>query len=247
MQWIANKRMFLLNQDTFKDYENLQEIRFKDDIRNHRIYTQNYIFDLVKNYKYQTTLTKFKSIGHRNLMFSFSSRKSMSIPQAAIIHKVDHLMSLKKHVNGCEYTIVNENGGFCEYTMDSDDIIEEYNYLSELMYDNDTMNLVIENDGVLDNTLLKLIDSNIEPSYILHYKDIARIPTVNEFLKSRTDWVIWVYTQGMDLDLYRNFLTIYKDNIESVMVKTSSEVFEQIKDEFNDIDIIRIGANNELK
>lgn len=221
MLFIKNKNLFLVRKETLKDYVQLQEIRFQNDIENHMTYSVEFIHRLVHQYKFQHRLDNYQSVGHKNLLFQYHTFQPLTILQAAMLHKDDHLASLEKYVNQYEFVAVNENGGFCPYTPEDTDEIVQYEYISDYIYDNNTLNLVIENSAVIDNELLEIIDSNIEPSHIVHYKHIAREKKVDEFIRSRKDWTLWIYTQGMDNDLYINFLNAYQDYIEDIMVKTS--------------------------
>ena len=246
MKFIKNKNCFLITEETFPDYAQLQEIRFQRDLENHMLYETSYLHGLVKEMKFQHRLDKYQSIGHKNLLFSFHTLQRLSILQAAGIHKDSHLNSIKEFVIKYGYLSVNINGGFCEYDFDENDIIEEYDFISDYILDNDTVNLVIENSGELEESLMKNIDSYIEPSHILNYKHIAREKETDSFIKSRNDWTLWIYTQGMDLGLYNSFLTAYGANIDQIMVKTSDDkLVSNFETKYPNINFERIGEDND--
>jgi len=236
MKYNPKTESFIIDKNTFIEYRQLEEIRFKKDLLNTTLYSTEYIFDKVHNYKFQDILTKYQSVGFRTLLFSFHTMQRMSILQAAVLKKNDFLKNLEKFLQKVEYVTINKNGGFSEFSRDFKNL-EEYIYLTDFLIDNQTNNLIIENNGEVEAFFLKLVPE--KTSQILHYKDIAHENFIHDFLTSRNDWILWIYTQGMDSHLYEKFLDNYQHFIKKINIKTSNEkVISLFKEKYQNIEFI---------
>ena len=239
MLYNQKTKCFILTIDTIGEFEEREEALFSDDVISQK-YSIKEIHEYIKGYQFQVILDKYKSIAFKTILFQFRTLEPMSVAFAASRNKVERENIYRNAIKSYGTISVNPKGGYSPASEDDEDNADEYSFGLENIYDNDTINLVIENDSKLSEDLLKKIDSKIEPSSITNYKHIARTPLVDEFIRSRKDWSLWIHTQGMDLDLYKRFLTAYADYIEDIFVMTTSDVLDTLIEEFPNISFKKI-------
>jgi hypothetical protein len=238
---------FVVTAKTFDEFKEVQKDYARRDLLN-MPYEVDFLIQKVKSYSTET-LDKCISIAHKTILFSYYMNPSlnMSMVQALGLSE-DRVFSTFKEVfkNKPDATItINKNGGYCSVSDNFDELeahgYAPYEWVDSNIVDNNTMNLVLENAHETEEKLIERINSDISPSAITNFKHIYSDKKVIEFLTSRNDWCLWVYTQGADITLYKSFLEAYRGYIDTVCVYSSKiEIVDELSNIFTDIEFIKI-------
>jgi len=240
MLYNTKTKCFTITKETLQKFMDRERSLVNEDLKNH-LYTTSEIFKYVHSNQLQHILEKAKSLSYRTLLFQYYTGKSLSVLQAIGLSTMELNDTYSSALEDSAAIIINQNGGYTPISdIDTTDLVE-YSFELDNLTDNNTMNLVIENDKEPSKKLLGLIDSYFEPSVITNYKHIAKYSKINDFILSRNDWTLWIETQGMDINLYKMFLTNYQNNIEQIFVLTSNDkILSELSAEFPNIELKKI-------
>jgi hypothetical protein len=230
MLYNTKKKTFVLTKETINEFEEREEALILEDIRNN-VYSTEEINMYIREENFQKILKKAKSLTVKTMLFQYSNYENLSILEAIARNKEERINIYQKAIKSFGIISVNNKGGYSPAT--EEDIKEsiEYSFGLENITDNNTKNLIIENDEKVSFEFSEIKN----PSVITNYKHIFLEKVVDNFIRSRKDWNLWIYTQGMDMNLYRKFLTIYGEFIEVINVKTESNSVLTLSKEFPEI------------
>lgn len=237
MLYNNQNKCFYLTKETILEFETREDALISEDIRSHAYSTEE-IQNYIKCNQFQKVLVNCKSLAFKTLLFQYRNFESISIAFAVSRNKVERSNTYRKAIDSFGTIAVNDYGGYSPATLEEVENCGEYSFGLENIYENkDEINhLIIENDEKVPQDLLIELPEGLEPSVITNYKHIASAPIVDKYIRTKEDWTLWVHTQGMDIDLYKRFLTAYSKNIDTIMVKTESkDLVHSLAKDFPDI------------
>jgi len=221
----SKQRSFIVTSSTIDSFKGIQKDLTRRDLENYGAYMNAELMLKIKE-KSTETLEKYSSVACRNLLLEFyiNTDFSMSLMNAVGLSEKRFFDAINIAVVEYETILINENGGFCEISYSDEEYPEfnTYDWVDSNIVDNKTAHLILENSHTVEPSLLDRIESNVAPSVITNFKHILGSESIDCFLRSRTDWSLWVYTQGSDSELYISFLNKYSSYISKIYVYSSN-------------------------